>query len=84
MSAIKELKDEIAKPIPVPQINIAPIELPVINQQSHPSQQDWIDGFFITAGHTLRSFPLEVAEDVVDEFGEILKKTRKRLREDRQ
>lgn len=83
MTMLKELKDEISKPIQLPTFNFPPIQLPMVQQPAKPPQvqRDWIDGFLISTEHTLRSFPKVFAEDTVDELNEILKKARKQLRE---
>lgn len=85
MSMFKELKEEISKPIQLPSITIPPIQMPMIQQPATmPHNPDWIDGFLISTGHSLRAFPKEIAEDVIDDVNDILKETRKRLRPNNQ
>lgn len=87
MIMLKNFTDEIVKTNLLPVIQIPAIQIPPMPQlpplrSSQPP--DLIEGFLIQTGHHLRSLPIEVAEDLMDDFLVQLKKAKKEMRHSKQ
>lgn len=85
LAVLTKLTEEIAKPLEVPPITLPPIQLPPLPQMpQRPQNPEFIEGFLMTAGHYLKSFPSDVAEDLIEQMLDILNKKRREFRRNTQ
>lgn len=76
---LQDIKTALKQPLQMPQINLPVINIPTAALKD--KNPDFIEGFLLNAAFDLGSFPVDIAQDLIHDFGDQLKQTRRRLRQ---
>lgn len=79
LKLMDKLTEAFSKPVEIPAIHIPPLQFPEPSKRAS-RDPDFFEGFLQMAGYQLRTFPRDVAEDLIDDFYDQIRIKRRELR----